>query len=44
MTATAMQGDREKCIAAGVVGCLSKPSRPARLGETPASWLEPETA
>lgn len=41
MTANAMQGDRERCLAAGMDDYLSKPIDPAMLGRTLAHWLPP---
>jgi len=33
MTAYAMQGDRERCLAAGMDGYIAKPIQPRRLFE-----------
>lgn len=39
MTANAMQGDRERCIAAGMDDYLAKPVKPQALIEKISSWL-----
>jgi signal transduction histidine kinase/CheY-like chemotaxis protein len=43
MTAMAMKGDRERCLAAGLDGYLSKPIRPQQLDEVLESYF-PQTA
>ena len=44
MTAHAMQGDRERCLAAGMDGYLTKPLRPGPLREVLRAWGEGEPA
>ncbi len=39
ITASAMRGDRERCLAAGMVDYLSKPVRPADLEAVLLRWL-----
>ena len=44
MTADALQGDREKCIAAGMDGYIPKPVRIEQLAQTLAQWDTPLSA
>jgi len=39
LTAHAMKGDREKCLAAGMDGYISKPIRPQELDEVLRKYL-----
>jgi len=42
MTAGAMKGDEEKCLAAGMDAYISKPVDPDRLAATLAPWVAPD--
>jgi CheY-like chemotaxis protein/HPt (histidine-containing phosphotransfer) domain-containing protein len=44
MTARAMQGDRERCMDAGMNGYVAKPISPLALAEVLEKWLPKETA
>ena len=39
MTANTMQGDREKCLSAGMSDFISKPVSPIKLQEALRQWL-----
>jgi CheY-like chemotaxis protein len=44
MTAHAMQGDREKCLAAGMNDYITKPVTPQSLGDVLEKWLPKDPA
>jgi CheY-like chemotaxis protein len=39
MTANALEGDRQKCLDAGMDDYISKPVDPQKLNETLEKWL-----
>jgi CheY-like chemotaxis protein len=41
MTANAMQGDRERCLEAGMTDYLSKPVTPQQLAAMLQKWTDP---
>jgi CheY-like chemotaxis protein len=41
MTANAMQADKERCLAAGMNGYVSKPINPEELWRTLRTWIKP---
>jgi two-component system sensor histidine kinase/response regulator len=43
MTAHAMEGDRERCVDAGMDGYLSKPMRREQLIDALRQWISPQT-
>jgi DNA-binding NarL/FixJ family response regulator len=44
MTAHAMDGDRKRCLDAGMDGYISKPMRRQQLIDTLREWIPPQTA
>lgn len=40
LTANAVKGDRERCLAAGMDDCVTKPIDPEKLGATLRKWLD----
>jgi PAS domain S-box-containing protein len=43
MTAAAVEGERERCLEAGMDDFLTKPVDPAALGDVLARWLDPQS-
>ena len=44
LTSNAMQGDRERCLDAGMDGYISKPMKPPEISAALEQWLAPTTA
>lgn len=42
MTANAMHGDKEKCLAAGMSDYIAKPINPDKVQQTLMDWLQPD--
>jgi CheY-like chemotaxis protein len=44
LTANALEGDRERCIEAGMDDYLAKPFKPEQLGKVLQAWMPGEKA
>ncbi|MBI2424858.1 MAG: hypothetical protein HYV27_18660 [Candidatus Hydrogenedentes bacterium] len=44
LTANAIEGDRQKCLDAGMNGCISRPMRPQQLSGAIRKWNTPNGA